>query len=292
MKLYWKIILICLLNITIAFGQFKPSVVTKQKKVTPPILFEDCFFQLDSILQDSFKLEIKNLPIDIATIKLESTIGQYLLFKWKLNYNPQFSGKGKYGFRYDAPIFINDFFAYGIKEPNILRRVIFRSYHKHLNNLSINFRVESDYFKTLLGQNTFEVSHIFGMYSTTQNKTTLLSHRISQCEDSILNDYKATFMSKNDTVGILVWNNNYLTKCVLSGTIVKKGVNNNSLIHIFDISCSNRNTYAIIDSKKINLCDTISYDLRHCLKLNYNYPTYEPQEFYMWNNYIKEKYGK
>lgn len=284
MKQSWIIILILLFNIQSGFGQFRPSVINEEK-VTPPVSFEDCFIQLDTILKESFKQEIKNLPIDIATIKLEYSIGQYLLFKWKLNYRFDNSGYGMGGFRHDAPTFINDFFVYGIKEPSTLRRVIFRCYHKHLNNVPINIKEESDYYKKLLGQTSFEIS--------SQGVSSLLGNRIRHCEDSILNEYKATFNTKMDTLGILIRNKDCGTKCLLSGILIEKSKKSNiAQIYIFDIACSNRNTYALYDSLIIELHDTISYDLRQCLKLNYNNPTYYTGDSYMWDKYINEKYNK
>lgn len=284
MKQSWIIVLILLINLQCGFGQFRPSVITV-KKVTPPATFYDCFIQLDSILEESFKQEIKSLPIDIATIKLEYSIGQFLLFKWKLNYRFDNSGYGKGGFRYDAPVFINNFFAYGIKEPYTVRRVIFRGYHKHLNNVPINIKEESEYYKKLLDQTSFEIS--------SQGESSLLGNRIRHCEDSILNEYKTIFITKTDTLGILIRNQGCGINCLLSGTLIEKGEKSNiAQIYIFDIACSNRNSYALFDSIKIELYDTISYDLRQCFKLNYDYPTYNTGNSYMWNKYINEKYNK
>jgi hypothetical protein len=283
MKQSWIIILILLFNIQLGFGQFIPSVITV-KKVTPPATFDDCFIQLDSILEESFKQEIKNLPIDIATIKLEYSIGQFLLFKWKLNYRYDNGGSGNSGFRQDAPKFINDFFVYGIKEPSTLRRVIFRSYHKHLNSIPVNIGEEAGYYKNLLGQTSFEIS--------SQGDHSLLGDRIRLLEDSILEEYQTTFMAKTDTLGISIWNRSCGISCLLSGILVEKGKNNMAKIFIFDIACSNRNSYAITDSIKIELYDTISYDLRQCFKLNYDYPTYITGSPYKWNKYVNKKYSK
>ncbi len=283
MKQFWIITLILLFNLNSGFGQFRPSVITI-KKVSPPITLEDCFIQLDSILEESFKQEIKNLPIDIATIKLEYSIGQFLLFKWKLNYKYDNSGYSSGAFRPDAPPFINDFFVYGIKEPSTLRRVIFRCYHKHLNSIPINIGLEAEYYKNLLGQSSFEIS--------SQGSRSLLGNRIRHSEDSILNEYKTTFISVTDTLGIHIWNQGCGTKCLLTGRLLEKGENNIAKIFIFDIACSNRNTYALFDSIKIELYDTISYDLRKCFQLNYDYPTYITGSPFMWNRYVIEKYSK
>lgn len=284
MKQSWIISLILLFIVHCGFGQFKPSVITV-KNVTPPGTFEDCFIQLDSILNESFKQEIKNLPIDIATIKLEYSIGQYLLFKWKLNYRFDNSGSGNGGFRNDAPKFINEFFVYGIKEPSTLRRVIFRSYHKHLNNIPVNIKEESEYYQKLLGQSSFEIS--------SQGESSVLGDRIRHFEDSILNEYKTTFITKTDTIGILVRNQGCGIKCLLSGILVEKGEESNlAKIFIFDIACSNRNTYALLDSIKIELYDTITYDLRKFFKFKYDYPTYRTLDSYNWNKYLNEKYKK
>jgi hypothetical protein len=284
MKQAWLISFILLFHIPCLYGQFRPTVIN-EKKVTPPVSFEDCFVQLDSILKETFKQEIKNLPIDIATIKLEYTIGQFLLFKWKLNYRYDNFGYGAGGFRYDAPAFINDFFVYGIKEPSTVRRVIFRSYHKHLNNVPVNIKEESEYYKKLLGQSSFEIS--------SQGSGSLLGNRIGHCEDSILNEYKISFITKTDTLGILIWNPGCSIECLLSGILIEKDEKTNiAQIYIFDIACSNRNTYALIDSIKVELYDTILYDLRKCFRLNYDYPTYITRGPYLWNEYINEKYKK
>ncbi len=281
MKQFWIFTLMLLFSLS-GFAQFRPSVITV-KKVSPPITLEGGFTQLDSILEESFKQEIKNLPIDIATIKLEHSIGQFLLFKWKLNYQYN-NGFSNGGFSSDAPPFINDFFEYGIKEPSTTRRVIFRSYYKHLNSIPVNVRVEAEYYKQLLGQYSFEIS--------SQSTHFRLDNRIRHNEDSILNDYKTTFISVSDTLGIILWNKRCATKCLLSGILLEKGENYTAEIYLFDIACSNRNTYALSDSIKIELYDTISYDLRECILLNYDYPTHTTLDAFLWNSYVNEKYTK
>ena len=96
-----------------------------------------------------------------------------------------------------------------------------------------------------------------------------------------------------DTIGILIANQNRTIRCLLTGKVVGNSENNNIVrIYIFDLACSNRNTYALIDSVKIKPYDTIEYDLRKCFRLNYGPEPQEIMEISHWRKYIKEKYNK
>jgi len=282
MKQSWIIILILLFNIHCGFGQFRPSVI-KKGKITPPVKFEDCFLQLDTILNDSFILEVKNLPIDIAPVKLNYNIGSFLHDKWKINYYRGLDGELTYS--KNNPEFLQHYFDNGIYEPYIILRIIFRCYHNHLNNEPVNITDAFDYYQNIPGLRSLEISN--------NQESFYIRDVIIDYEDRLIDNYQLTFFNLGDTLGFSIWNKGCGTNCLLTGKVIDiDAENHNAGIYIFDIACSNRNTVVCHDSDFIELYDTVAYDLKECFKLNYKYPTYITGNPFMWNRYVNEKYSK
>lgn len=281
MKLPWFITLILLFKLQCLYGQSNFAVANADK-MTLPTTFEACFRQLDDVLKDTFIQEVKVLPIEIATLKLEDAIGQMILFKWKLNYHYV---NNTCGYSPNSPGFMNDFFTSRVKSNKIIKRIIYRGYHKYLNNISTTIEEESIFYRTLFKQTSFEIL-CQGDYVSFDNK-------LKHIEDSILNNYMTSFMAVSDTLGAFIQVPGLNYECFISGILIEKDeANKVGKIYLFDIACSNRNTFTQIDSNKVESHQIISIDLNMCFKLNYKPPTNQVLSRNIWNSYINKKYKR
>lgn len=282
MKQFWVIALVFLFMTQISFGQFKPSVIVVES-IPTPVKFEDCFIQLDTILNDSFLSEIKNLPIDIATIKLEYNIGFFLENKWKLDYYSDFNGELTY--RKYRPEFMQTFFDNDVSEPYIILRIIFRCFHNHLNNLPIDIANETLYYKKLTGLNSLKIRN--------HKESFHIRDIVKRCEEKLIENYQLSFFGVGDTLGFNVSNHACGINCLLTGKLIDMDtINNIAHLYIYDIACSNRSSSVSDESTLIELYDTVTCDLKRCFKLNYKYPTSSTVNTQQWNRYVNEKYSK
>ena len=283
MKQFWIVTIIFLINNPSGFASYKPSVITTDN-IIPPVELEDCFIQLDTILNDSFRAEIHNLPIDIATIKLGNTIGWYLVDKWNFDYRFGFNGQTKFGEK--TPKFLQSFFDENINEPYIIIRMIFRSYHNRLNNIPIDFKDAANYYRKLLKQNSLMTASL--------NESSVIRRRIRESEFLILNDFKISNTTIGDTLGLETYVNNCKgVKCFLTGKLLELDtLSKDAQLFIFDIACSNRNTVAYDQESTIELHDTIRVNLNDCFNLNFNYPSHNYKYPDDWIKYVNQKYSK
>lgn len=283
MKQLFIIVILIVLNVQLACDAFKPHVI-KAEKIIVPSGFKDCFIQLDTILRDSFILEIKNLPIDIATIKLDKEIGYYLEHKWKLNYYTGINGI-TLNYRKNRPKFMQMFFNAKIEEPYIIRRIIFRSYHNYLNNRTINIDKECRYYKNATLKDSLTITNL----TNSRN----LKKRVSNYENLVVDNYRFSFISLGDTLGVFVKSEDCNEFCYITGKLINLDmIHELAELYIFDIICKNRNSTIYYKHYLLEQNDKHVFDLKDCFKLNYKHPIYVNSHVYMWNNYVTEKFSK
>ncbi len=139
MKSIFKIILISFFLITFqfSFGQKQSENIERIKLHTIDGIYipkdlEDCFIQIDKILNDSLKTELKKISEDEFTGKTHLGLGMWMRNNWQLWGGSRLS---KY---------FNDL---GIYHPDDMTGIILDSYHRNLNNTEIKLDEQIKYYQ-------------------------------------------------------------------------------------------------------------------------------------------------
>lgn len=100
---------------------FNSAAVSAQKLVKPKNL-DEAYVALNTLLSDTITYTFKTLPEDVSVRRLNMLIGMQMRNSWKLWRRSKFQK------------FFRDL---GVLNPDEMSKIIFTSYHRHLNNKPI-----------------------------------------------------------------------------------------------------------------------------------------------------------
>ncbi len=243
-------------------------------KYNLPVDYEDCLMQFDSILTveviDHYKME----DSIVAYIKLSQEMGGLFINFWYLaDYrNQEVETIRDFGYWYKPPVldkFIND----GISDPEEMIRILFKCYHKKLNNLDYDW--------------TREIALIKSFWESPKRGEGWVSKAMQKREINILNNYHFQSLNINDTIDVLYNRSPRLISKTpdwyyLSGILKEKYPEKYSInVKLISIESESKNVnYIEEDDEIINIGDTATYYANGWLKRGVYYFNYRRNKEY------------
>ncbi len=266
--------------------QYYPFLKANSNKVKPPISIEDALKQLDFVLKKEIIEYFKNVNESLATLRICQELGDFFIIRWKLSINTGLNNKNI------IPDYFSklqeDFYNLNVNNPILMMRVVFRCYHKKLNNLDYSLNYEIDKIKKDFSSSEYYVA-------TTEQYWTALS-KIQSCEDSVLFKDKLNSYSKNDTLGLRYYEEKRESTFYITGIIDTIDVTNQLIsLKIIDIVSNKRYRSVFYNNELIKIYDKINIYSQNWYKYNESYFNYHYGKFdiYLqeWNDYVKFKYN-
>ena len=231
-----------------------------------PNNYEDCLNQFDCILSNEIISHFQSLDSTIAAIEISQAIGGLFVNFWNLKYY-QIEPHENYIFRNDyKPLVLSNFRNEGLYDPEAMVRVLFRCYHKKLNNVPYNWKEEIQLIKS------YWIPSEYG--------DGWRSKEMRKRDDEILVDYHFQQLDINDTVDILYnraprlikktpdWY--YLTGIIQYKIPEQKAIN----VKLIDIKSDLGKNYMLIENDKIMVGDTMTDYSKGWLKRGIFYMNY------------------
>lgn len=216
-----------------------------------PIDYENCLLQFDSILTPEVISHYRIEDSLVAYIKISQEMGGLFTNFWNLDYyrNQQVETMS-YGYSYKPPV-LDRFIKDEVSDPEVMIRVLFKCYHKKLNNLEYDW--------------TNEIALISSFWISPNKGEGWVSKAMQKRESDILNKNHFQSLNINDTVDVFYNRSPRLSKTpdwyYLSGVIQMKYPEYYSIkVKLLSIeSESSKINYMKDNDEIINIGDTATY---------------------------------
>lgn len=264
-----------------------PYLKVHSKNVKPPNSFEDALNQLDIVLKDEIINHFKKDEELIATIEISQELEDFFANFWKMSFLI-FGGKPSDSKVYHSSVLVNKCSAFGLTNPDLIMRVVFRCYHKKLNNKKYSLYEEIN--KIINEYGTYECN------AETVEQIRNAELKIKSHEDSIIFINELNRYNLNDTLGRRYYEKERKSEFFVSGTIKEIDKTRNIIsLCVFDIVSDKRYRVMHYNNHLLRIGDTINVEYNYWNKFNESYFYYRDgtYRFYSprWNEYIKNKFN-